>query len=530
LHDPDSDPPSVSDSELLVTFNGMAYGGDAVGRTGESGLAVFAWPGIEGERARVLVTSQRKNLLRGLVTEVLEPSSLRVEPPCPYFGPCGGCQWQHIEYAGQVAFKDAILRSQLERIGGLSGLDEVMRPPIPAPNPYHYRNTSHFAIHVAERSLGYFTRDTHTVVPVAHCPISNAGINTAIPLVNSLLELASTEEGEGAPVKGVMRLWQVTIRSSEQTGNTLVLLHSRAEGAAKPRHRRGERSHEPARPERGPGLEPTPEAAPEMRLPRRAVKRAVAALTRGSDTEEQAGLTVLEIMEDGTLISLGGSRGAGSLTADMAADALSGMSLAESVKRVEGAGSGPPAGAWVERLGGLNYWVAPEAFFQVNSAAAELLLAEVAEHIPENLGLLVDAHSGVGTFALSFARRAKRALAFESNSAAVASGRWTAAAYNLSNVEFRAGRAEQLLARLPRSERPDLILLDPPRSGCHPALLDEIMARGIPRIVYVSCDPSTLARDLKQLSSTYDVASARVVDMFPQTFHLETVALLDGRG
>src|SRR5262249_23931147 len=98
---------------------------------------------------------------------------------------------------------------------------------------------------------------------------------------------------------------------------------------------------------------------------------------------------------------------------------------------------------------------------------------------------------------------------------------------NVQNVEFRQGRAETLLTRLRRDEQPDLILLDPPRSGCHPDLLTEIARRQIPRVIYVSCDPSTLARDIKLLAPNYSLTSARVVDMFPQTFHLETVAVLD---
>src|SRR5262245_26419420 len=125
----------------------MAYGGDAVGREDERGLAVFAWPGIEGERARVRVTARRPNLLRGAVEEVLEPSPLRVEPPCPYFGSCGGCQWQHIAYEGQVRFKHNILRSQLARIAGIADPDGILETPIASPRPFGYRNTSHFAVH-----------------------------------------------------------------------------------------------------------------------------------------------------------------------------------------------------------------------------------------------------------------------------------------------------------------------------------------------------------------------------------------------
>src|SRR5438105_6985894 len=150
----------------------MAYGGDAVGKVETSGLTLFAGLGIAGEQARVAITERRKNLLRGIVTEIIQPSPLRQQPPCPYFGPCGGCQWQHIDYDGQVQFKHDILRDQLSRIGAISDPNAILMPPVPSPHPFSYRNTSHFAVDAAARSIGYFTRDSHSIVPVGECTIS----------------------------------------------------------------------------------------------------------------------------------------------------------------------------------------------------------------------------------------------------------------------------------------------------------------------------------------------------------------------
>jgi 23S rRNA (uracil1939-C5)-methyltransferase len=140
---------------------------------------------------------------------------------------------------------------------------------------------------------------------------------------------------------------------------------------------------------------------------------------------------------------------------------------------------------------------------------------------------LIDAHAGVGTFALAFASRAKHIVAFEPHAAAVQSGRWTASSSHISNVEFQKGTAETLLPKLAPDLKPQAIILDPPRNGCHPSLLTEIARRKIPRLIYVSCDPSTLARDIKLLAAAYKLTSARVVDIFPQTYHLETIAVLD---
>jgi 23S rRNA (uracil1939-C5)-methyltransferase len=263
-----------------------------------------------------------------------------------------------------------------------------------------------------------------------------------------------------------------------------------------------------------------------IEIPRRSVRRAIAALSRSADNTGPPAVTAVEVMDDGTVNSLGETRGAGSASSEAVADMLSGASL-RAVHPPAGTAQRPPLGAWIERLGGRSYWVAPSAFFQTNTAAAELLLAEVARHLPGPLDLLIDAHAGVGTFALHLAPRSRRILAFELDGSSIDSGEWSARTTNITNVEFRRGRAEELLPRLAPTEKPSAVILDPPRAGCNPSLLADIARRQVPRLVYVSCDPSTLARDLKLLAPTYQLTSARVVDMFPQTYHIETIALLE---
>jgi 23S rRNA (uracil1939-C5)-methyltransferase len=230
-------------------------------------------------------------------------------------------------------------------------------------------------------------------------------------------------------------------------------------------------------------------------------------------------------MEDGTLNSLGATRAANAAAAEAAADAVTGATLHRRNFAAE-APTSAPIGSWVEVIGGRQYWIGPGAFFQVNTQAAESLLREALAHLPDKLGTVVDAHAGVGTFALALAERSGRVHAFETSTSAIASGRWTAQVHGIKNVTFTHGKAEQLLARVPFAEKLDAIVLDPPRAGCHPDLLAEIVRRRITLVVYVSCDPSTLARDIKALSPAYTLESARVVDMFPQTFHIETVCML----
>jgi 23S rRNA (uracil1939-C5)-methyltransferase len=506
-----------------VRFTGMAYGGDAVGRDPDSGIAVFGWPAIEGEIAALDIVTRGKNHLRGIVTGLDESSPFRRVPPCPYFGSCGGCQWQHVQYEQQVAFKHDILRSQLSRLGGIADPESVLRPPVASPSPYGYRNTSHFALSTDSRTVGYHRRESHGIIPVLECPISVAGINAVLPFVNGVLGAAIGPD-EPPPERGTMQVWKVSIRSSEVTGHTLVVFHSRSRAAV----RRGPpgRHRQVERPDQGPLDVPAESDSAPMLLSRREVRRAIAAESRPGGLLASLALIAVEVMDDGTVNRLGETRSSASAAGDALADVLIGSQIGEGVGRTSQEG-GPPLGAWVERLGGRHYWVAPDAFFQVNTPAAEFLLREVQEHFGSRRGAMLDAHAGVGTFAVVMAEQADHVHAFETDSAAVHSARWNASAHNLRNISVQQGRAEHLLPRLPWSVELELALLDPPRSGCHPALLAELARREVPRIIYVSCDPSTLARDLKLLAPKYTLSSARMFDMFPQTYHIETVAVLD---
>lgn len=518
---------------MRVKLNDMAYGGDAVGRDPDTGMAVFAWPGISGEEVDVEVNWRRPNLMRGLVTGVEKASELRIAPPCPYFGACGGCQWQHIEYAGQLKFKHDILRSQLSRVGGILDPDSILKSPIESPHDYGYRNTSHFAIDPQARSLAYFKRNSHSLIAVDVCPISNEGINLLIPRLNALLAATPLAEELSEEPRGIMGVWKIAIRHSEATDQTLIVFHTRPSGhaVARPgRHiNRSRHTHTPARPDDGPNMEAVPEANPVFPMRRRDVKKALNALAHIEGSQELSALTVIEVMDDGTVNALGVTKTAGAVTSEAMAETLTGAYVGDIGQERGLQGYAPPLGAWLEQLGGRNYWVGPEAFFQVNTQAAELMLAELVENIPQGLDLLLDAHAGVGTFAYALAGHAKRVLAYELDAASVASARWTALVASIENVDFKQGKAELLLAGLPEGERPDAVIFDPPRAGCSPWLLAEVSKRAVPRIVYVSCDPSTLARDIKILGDKYVLSSARVIDMFPQTYHIEVIAVLDLR-
>jgi len=191
----------------------------------------------------------------------------------------------------------------------------------------------------------------------------------------------------------------------------------------------------------------------------------------------------------------------------------------------------PPSGQaqLVDELLGQRFRISAAAFFQVNRAQAERMIEVVRERVgagPE--GTVVDAYAGVGTFAVLLAPHVGTVIAIEESGPAVEDARHNAE--GLTNVEFRLGKSEELLGQLDGPV--DAIILDPPRSGCQPAALEAVIAHGPARVVYVSCDPETLARDLRVLvdaSPGFDLIDVQPLDMFPQTHHIECVATLHRR-
>ncbi|HEU5314931.1 MAG TPA: class I SAM-dependent RNA methyltransferase [Chloroflexota bacterium] len=383
-----------------LDLTGVAHGGEAVGRAGD--LVTFVALGLPAERARVEIEEKKPRFQRGRVAEVLTPSPARVTAPCPIFGTCGGCHWQHASYAAQLEIKTAVLRDQLARIGGIA--DPPVGPAVASPVEWHYRNRVQVVPVPGTRLVGFRRARSHDAVPVEHCYISDQEINAVISAA-PWNDLPSGEWG---------RVEEIDIRVA-------------------------------------PGREP--------------------------------------------------------------------------LVRVLGSGLRPSEGQLRYELGGETYDVPGGAFFQVNTRAAEKLVEQAMGWLaPERGEHVVDAYGGVGTFAVPIARRAERVTVIEAEGPSVGAVQGNAARNGLSNVRAVASTVERGLAAL--RERVDAVLVDPPRRGCGPSVTKEIARLAPSRVVYVSCEPSTLARDARALlDGGYRLVRSRVVDMFPQTFHLESVTL-----
>ena len=400
---------------IVLKLHDLAHGGDAVGL--HDGKAVFVPLGIPGETVRVQLMEEHKRYARARLLKVLKPAPERISPRCRYFGLCGGCQWQHIDYEAQLGFKREILLSQLRRVGKQSG--PLVRPMLGMPDPWAYRNHAQLAID-AQGKLGYYAMRSHDVVPVDECPILH-------PLLDALWDALDVE------YEGLRR---ISLRAGIGTGEQMVIF----EGEGAP-----------------------PEI--EVDLP----------------------VTCLYWASHEEIVILAGD------------------------------------GHFHERVLERIFRVSGPSFFQVNTWQTERMIEVVDSYLSlKSDETLLDAHCGVGTFALSLVPRAGRVLGIDSSPWAIADA---FANKSEDNVEFVQGSVEEVLPSL--GMLCDAVLLDPPRSGCSPeALL--ALARARPRrIVYVSCDPATLARDILRLTSSgYDLIEVQPVDMFPQTYHIESIALL----
>jgi len=407
-----------------IELDGISHLGGAVGRVDE--LVHFVSYALPGERVVARVVDAHGNFARAETDRVLCAAPERVAPPCPYFGRCGGCDWQHARYEAQLRFKTETVREQLRRLGGFA--DAPVRPMIGAASVYGYRNHARFSAR-RDGTLGFTRQQSHAVMTIEHCHV-------VVPPISAML---AALQG-----RGHRRLHQVALRHSLRTGQSLVAPH-----------------------------------IPDAPIP-----------------------TGQPYLEDEVL----GRR------FRIAANSFFQVNTRPDVRPLPQAIAAP--------------WVAErEAAW---SQADLLALLAIDRLRPAPGELLLDAYAGVGTFALLVADHAPgaRVLGIEEAASAVMDARHNAA--GAPNLEFVQGRVEAVLPGL--DAVPDGAILDPARAGCARPVLDALVARAVRRIVYVSCEPATLARDLRILvDGGYALTEVQPIDMFPQTRHVEAVATLERR-
>jgi 23S rRNA (uracil1939-C5)-methyltransferase len=428
--------------ELRVPIEKLVYGGDGLGHAEGNTLFVpFVMP---GELVRAEVKTRKKRTVWAKPLEIVEPAAGRVKAPCPHFGICGGCNYQHIDFAEQTRLKIGILRETLSRLGGISWAGEIAAH---TAEPYGYRNRAQWAVRSGmPRALGYFLPESSVIMPVDTCLVLSPRL---LETFNLLQEMA---RGGKLP-SGILEIEAFADSEDEKIALNIAF-------DAYPK--------------------PASELAEFFRteLPR------IESLLLLDQQKERFELT------------------------------------------------GP--GFVTHHAGGFSFRVSHLSFFQVNRFLIEKLLAAVTTGAKGALAL--DLYAGVGFFTLPLAKTFNKVISVDANLAAT---RDLYANAEMAGVEVTTfnEHTEDFLKK--PQERPDFVVLDPPRSGLGTVAAGKLVDLGAPQIIYLSCDPSTLARDLAILTGNskkpaeittagpfYEITAIDMFDLFPQTFHLETLVRL----
>jgi 23S rRNA (uracil1939-C5)-methyltransferase len=454
--------PVSSGDVVTLDLEALVPGGEALAR--HDGFTVFVPGGVPGDRVRAEVISTKPGYARAVIREVVTPGSSRIAARCPLFGRCGGCQWQEVAYASQLAWKRQIVVDALSRIGGFEG-DALTAETLGMLDPWEYRNKVHWAVSredgpAGRIRVGLYEARSHRVVDVSHCDIQHPLNNQVLDFLRQALndfDFPLYDESSG---KGWLR--SAFAKAGHHTHELMIgLVTTRAD------------------------------------FPREAewVARVRA---------QFPGVT--SIVQN--------------------VHAKPGNALMGPETRV----------LWgrdhlFETIGPLKFAISARSFFQVNSEQVERLYDTAVRFADLKGGeRVVDLYSGTGTIALYLAAKgAGEAIGIEVIPEATRDALANARLNGIANARFLTGKVEDRLARLLAETGPiDVALLDPPRKGCEASVIAAIARSGIPRIVYVSCNPATLARDLKLLVAEggYRLHAVQPVDMFPQTAHVEAVALL----
>ncbi len=444
--------------ESEVRIIDLNHRGEGVAK--KDGFTLFVPRALPGESARVIIKNLRKNYAEAELLAITAASGGRVEPPCPYFASCGGCQLLHLAYREQLGWKQKRVKETLKRIAGVT---PEIKPVAGMEEPRHYRNKAdiHLEFNGSRVKAGFYEYYSRRVVDVTSCLVQHPSSNDLLNAVRKAAREYSTSE-PGMPGRDNPPFSRATIRTSFNTGESLLIFT-------------------------GPGSKAINKPAnPGDRLQK------LADLICTFAGKRPAGIVYLP-EEHGNSKQL----------------LLSGRDYLE------------------EKIGPFTFRISPRSFFQVNTAQAEILY-EQALSLSGSPRTAFDLYCGTGNFALFLAQRAERVIGIDSSTSAIKDAKENARLNKAENVKFIKGRAEERPDLLQQGSDPKTIFLNPPRKGCSPDLLEAVSRAAPERVIYISCNPATLARDLKILERKgYRAAVVYPLDMFPHSVHIECITLLE---
>ena len=451
--------------EFSLEIDDMGTDGEGIGH--KEGYTLFVKDALVGDIVRVKVIKAKKKFGYGRLLEVMKPSPWRVEPACDCARQCGGCQIQHCSYEKQLAWKEKKVRDCLQRIGGFEEIP--MESIMGMDEPYHYRNKAQYPVGYDKEGnpvAGFYAGRTHSIIPNTDCAIQHPCNHMILETILAFMKQYDIPVYEEKKHTGLVR--HILTRVGKYTGEVMVCLIINGN-----------------------------------KLPHQ--DKLVEMLKKATDVETTYKIKsiCLNINKDKTNRILG-----------------------EKVVPIYGQ-------TYIEdRIGNITYRISPLSFYQVNPEQTQKLYGTALEYADLKGNEVVwDLYCGIGTISLFLAQKAAKVCGVEIVPQAIEDARENADRNGFTNTEFFVGAAEDVVPEQYEqsggSLRADVVTLDPPRKGCDEKLLRTVVRMEPKRIVYVSCDPATLARDLKYLCGEgYELKRVRACDMFGHSSHVETVVLL----
>ena len=459
----------VSGDETIITIDDLNHQGQGIGHV--EGLTVFVDQAIPGDTVNAVIRQRKAKYAVASLKSIVSSSPDRIEPDCPQADRCGGCTLQTMKYEAQLKFKVNHILNALQRIGHMENLDQLMQPIIGMDNPWQYRSKAQCPIAGGWQhpQIGFYESRSHHVVDAPVCAIQPSVCDAIRQTVRHHIKKWRLDPYREEDGQGLMR--HLVVRMGFATGDIMVILVVNGDGI-------------PEQDELIKNIEKAIDQNQSSGLPKQSLKS-----------------VYLNVHREATNVVLG-----------------SDCRLQYGSETIE------------EQIMDVRYHISPLAFFQVNPTQTEKLYAKVLEFASLNgHEQVLDLYCGTGSITLQLAKEAGWVLGIESHPAAIQDAIVNAQLNNITNVEFIAGQVEAVLPSwLERGLTIDLVVLDPPRKGCDPHALAALKELSPDRIIYVSCNPATLARDLAELSTAgYKVKIVQPVDLFPWTSHVETVVLLE---
>ena len=489
---------------VTIEIRDISHEGEGIGKI--DGYPFFVKDTVIGDKAQVRVTRVKKNYAYGRLEKVLEPSTCRREPACPFHRQCGGCQIQAMDYAAQLRFKEDKIRNNMIRSGGFAPalINQIMEPVVGMDDPFHYRYKAQYPVGTDREGnpvAGFYAGRTHNIIANTQCLLGVEENQEILEIVLEYMRREHVPSYDESTGKGLIR--HVLIRKGFSTGELMVCLvinwrGAEPEGQDGKSRRGGKNSVAGKEGSRG----------PQRCLPaQERLTQRLAAIPGMTSISVSINTENTNVIMGSEVHTIWGK--------DRITDVIH---MRDSVHAF--------------RLTGeeIRFSISPLSFYQVNPSQMERLYALALEYAQlAGTETVWDLYCGIGTISLFLAKRAKRVYGVEVIPEAIEDARRNADRNGIRNAEFFLGRAEEVLPEKYEREgiRADVIVVDPPRKGCDEACLGTMLRMAPERIVYVSCDSATLARDLRVLcDGGYEIRRIRGVDLFGQTVHTETCVLL----